>query len=74
MLDGSGSFAVLDGDTDRPLVIVQNPATRQVRGFVRGPAAMSAADGRAGAARMLAEPGLETLFSRGIPGGEAWQR
>jgi hypothetical protein len=34
---------------------------------------MIAADGRAGAARMLAEPGLETLFSRGIPDAVAWR-
>ncbi|MDE2782555.1 MAG: hypothetical protein OXK77_06340 [Gemmatimonadota bacterium] len=64
----------LDGETDRPLAILRNPATRQVRGFLRGPPAMTAADGRSGADRMLAEPGLVTLFGRGIPSAEAWRR
>ena len=66
-LDGPGGSAALDGETDRPLAIVRDPSTGRVRGFLRGPPAMIAADGRAGTARMLAEPGLETLFSRGIP-------
>lgn len=72
-LDGPGGSAALDGETDRPLAIVRDPSTGRVRGFLHGPPAMIAADGRAGTARMLAEPGLETLFSRGIPDAIAWR-
>ena len=73
-LDGPGGSATLDGGTDRPLAILRDPATGQVRGFLSGPPASIAADGRASAARMLAEPGLEVLFSRGIPDDGAWRR
>ena len=67
----SGSFT-LSGDSDFPMVILRNPRTGQVRGILRdlAPAAQVAMDavGQAGG------PGLEVLFSRGIPGAEAWRR
>ena len=69
----SGSFT-LDGETDLPMSIVRDPRTGQVRGFLQEPPATTAADGRAAAPRMLAEPGLDVLFSRGIPGVEAWRQ
>ena len=74
-LSGPGGAVSLDGDTDRPMVILRDPGTGQVRGFLRdvpsprGARAAAAATGAAGAAR-----GLERLFSRGIPDGEAWRR
>ena len=71
-LDGPGGSATLDAATDRPLAILRDPRTGQVRGFVRDTpfSAQAAADTAGGAA----DPGLEVLFSRGIPGAEAWRR
>ena len=34
-LSGPGGATTLDGDTDRPMVILRNPRSGQVRGFVR---------------------------------------
>ena len=72
ILSGPGGLAVLDETTDQPMAILRDPGTGQVRAFVRDipPATQTAADviGR------TARQGLETLFSRGIPGGEAWRR
>ncbi|MCZ0934780.1 MAG: hypothetical protein OXJ54_06310 [Gemmatimonadetes bacterium] len=44
-----------------------------MRGFLRDlpPATLTPADA---AAAVSAEPGLEVLFSRGIPAAEAWRR
>ena len=69
----SGSFT-LDGETDIPTSIVRDSRTGQVRGFLRDPPVTTAADGRATAPRMLADPGLERLFSRGVPDPAAWRR
>ncbi len=65
-LVGGGGSATLDQTTDSPMTILRDPVTGQVRAFLRGPQA---------AAMMVngAEPGMETLFSRGIP-DEAGQR
>ena len=64
----------LDGETDQPMLILRDRSTGQVRGFLRNTPAITAADGRAAAPRMLAEPGLKRLFSRGIPDPAAWRR
>ena len=69
----SGSFT-LDGATDLPMTIVRNPRTGQVRGFLQGPTRDNRRDGRAAGAWMPTEPGLEMLFSRGIPDPAAWRR
>ena len=71
-LSGPDGEVTLDGESDRPMAILRNPSTGQVRGFLRDlppvtQAAMEAA-GRAG------EPGFEVFFSRGIPDAEAWRR
>ena len=59
-LVGGGGWATLDRTTDSPMTIVRDPVTGQVRAFLRGPqAAAMMVDG--------AVPGMETLFSRGIP-------
>ena len=68
-LTGPGGSFTLDGATDRPMTILRDPSTGQVRAFLRDPVAMSAAAdgiGRGG--------GFETLFSRGIPDVAAWRR
>ena len=72
MLDGPGGSFTLDGESDQPVTILRNLRNGQVRGILRdlpGPAqtAMDAATGQTG-------PGLEVLFSRGIPGPGAWRR
>lgn len=67
-----GSFS-LDGDTDRPAAIVRDPRTGRVRGFFTDlPAGVTTADVRGGL--IPAAPGLEILFTRGIPDAAAWRR
>ena len=71
-LTGPGGTVSLNGESDRPVAILLNPRSGQVRGILRDqPPPTRAARDAAGAA---AEPGLEVLFSRGIPGTAAWQR
>ncbi|MYG35989.1 MAG: hypothetical protein F4205_10900, partial [Gemmatimonadetes bacterium] len=71
-LTGPGGSATLDGDSDEPMVILRNTRNGQVRGILRDvpPPAQTAAD----AVGQTVGPGLETLFSRGIPGEAAWRR
>ena len=67
-LSGPGGSVTLDADSDLSVTILRNPRTGQVRGILRdlpGPGA---------AAAFGAAPGLEVLFSRGIPGAAAWRR
>ncbi len=72
-LTGPGGSFTLDGESDRPMAILRDPRTGQVRGFLRDlpPATLTRADA---VAAVSPEPGLEVLFSRGIPGAEAWRR
>ncbi len=71
-LSGPGGSATLDENTDLPMAILRDPRTGRIRGFVRDPAptTQTAAD----AAGRRVGPGLETLFSRGIPSADAWRR
>ena len=71
-LSGPGGMATLDGDTDRPITIVRDPQTGQVRGIIRDLPleALAQADVAGG----LSEPGLRVLGSRGIPDADAWRR
>ncbi|MYD93784.1 MAG: hypothetical protein F4Y02_08840 [Chloroflexi bacterium] len=72
-LTGPGGSVTLDGESNRPMAILRDPRTGQVRGFVRdlaGPAQAAAMD----TVGPAVGPGLETLFSRGIPSAEAWRR
>ena len=67
-LSGPGGSVTLDGDSDLAMTILRNPRNGQVRGILRdlpGPGA---------AAAFAAGPGLEVLFSRGIPDAAAWRR
>lgn len=67
-----GSFA-LDADTDRPAAILRDPRTGRVRGFFTDlPPGATAAEVRGG--QVPVGPGLEILFSRGIPDAAAWRR
>ena len=71
-LSGPGGSVTLDADTDRPMAILRNPRTGQVRGILRDlpPAMQTAGD----AAARAGGTGLEMLFSRGIPDAAAWRR
>ncbi|MCY3601193.1 MAG: Ig-like domain-containing protein [Gemmatimonadetes bacterium] len=69
-LSGPGGSATLDGATDRPMAILRDPRTGQVRAFLSDlPAAARTAD----AVAQTIGQGLEVLFSRGIPPADAWR-
>ncbi len=71
-LTGPGGTATLNGESNRSMAILRDPLTGQVRGFLRDlPAAPQAAADLAG---RTAGPGLDMLFSRGIPDAAAWRR
>ena len=70
-LSGPGGTVTLDGESDIPMAILRDPRTGQVRGILRDPPL--AAEVEADAIGVSA-PGLEVLFSRGIPGVAAWSR
>ncbi|MDE2752261.1 MAG: M66 family metalloprotease, partial [Gemmatimonadota bacterium] len=71
-LSGPGGSVLLDGTTEQPMAILRDSGTGQVRAFLRDPAPLTQA--AADAAGQGAGPGMEVLFSRGIPGAEAWRR
>ena len=74
-LSGPGGSDTLDGDSDRPMTILRDPVTGQVRAILRDPPLATSADGAvAGDAASLAGPDVEVLFSRGIPGSREWRR
>lgn len=70
-LSGPQGSVTLDGDSNIPLAILRDPRTGQVRGFLRDLPSSPRAAMDAGLSRA---PGLEVLFSRGIPDAEAWRR
>jgi Leucine-rich repeat (LRR) protein len=72
-LAGPNGSVTLDADTDRPAVILRDPRTGQVRGFFTDlPPGATVADARGGLVPV--QPGLEVLFTRGIPDAAAWRR
>ena len=73
VLAGPGGTTTLDGETVRPMVILRDPSSRQVRGFLRDLPGTTLAEAEAAGA-VPSKPGLEVLFSRGIPNPEAWRR
>ena len=67
-LSGPDNSVTLDRESDQPMAILRDPRTGQVRGFLRDlPTGADAVGGAGG-------QGLQTLFSRGIPGADAWRR
>ena len=69
---GPRGSATLDETTDRPMAILRDLRTGQVRGFLRNlPAAAQAAPGTPA---LSGSPALDMLFSRGIPDAAAWRR
>ena len=73
VLVGPGGSTTLDEETVRPMVILRDPSTGQVRGFLLDLPGITLAEADAAGA-VPSEPGLEVLFSRGIPNPEAWRR
>ena len=71
-LTGPGGSFTLDGEGDLGMAILRNPITRQVRGILRD--LPTPTQSIMNEARSTAGPGLEVLFSRGIPDAEAWRR
>lgn len=72
-LSGPGGGATLNLDTDRPLVVLRDPANGRVRGILRGSTAAALADADASAVSFPLR-GLEVMTSRGVPGPELWSR
>ncbi len=70
-LTGPGGSATLDGDSNRPVTILRDPGTRQVRGILRGEPVQARVSGDAAGAGASAH---ETLVSRGIPGSGTWRQ
>ena len=72
-LTGPGGSATLDQDSHRPMAILRNPGTRRIRAILRDlpPTVTTQAIADTAVAR---DPGVEVLFSRGIPGPGAWRR
>ena len=64
-LAGPGGSATLDQNTDRPMAILRDLQSGQVRGFLSDLTAEEAAQAAEGA--FAAKPGVEVMFSRGIP-------
>ena len=73
-LTGPGGTVTLDGDTDRPMVILRDGRSGQVRGFLRDPPLAALAGGRVDVRALSPDQGLEALFSRGLPGPREWRR
>ena len=73
-LTGPGGSFTLDSDTDRPMVILRNPRSGQVRGFLHDIPGDAMVASKIAIDALSSEPGLEALFSRGIPGAEAYQQ
>ena len=70
-LSGPDGSVTLDGDSDRPMAILRNPRSGQVRGILRD---VPQADAAAALAPQAGPDSLDVLFSRGIPDVAAWSR
>ena len=71
-LSGPGGSAILNEDTDRPVTILRDRRTGQIRGILRDSVGAAVAGDRVAA--LAAQPDIEVLTSRGIPDAEAWRR
>ena len=64
-LSGPGGSATLDGESDRPMAVLLDPRTGQVRAILRD---------QAGAQALAVTLNADALFSRGVPDAGAWRR
>ena len=72
-LFGPGGSAMLDSGSDRPVVILRDPRSGQVRAILHDVPELDLQQADPGAA-LGAGPGLEVFISRGIPDSAAWRR
>ena len=72
-LTGPGGSVTVDRESSRPMAILRDPGTGRIQGILRDlpPTVMTQAIADTA---VLRDPGLEVLFSRGIPGPGAWRR
>ncbi|MYH09405.1 MAG: hypothetical protein F4143_04540 [Gemmatimonadales bacterium] len=72
VITGPRGSATLDGDSNVPIAILRDPRSGRVRGILRDlqPSVATRAAAEAGLAEAQ---GLEVLFSRGVPGPQAWR-
>ncbi len=71
---GPTGSVTLDRETNRPMAILRDPGTGQVRGILRDLPPVAVAAQAAAAAALSPEPGLDILISSGIPDAAAWSR
>ena len=70
-LSGPGGSVTLDQDTNRPVTILRNSRTGQIRAILRGAeAAPQNLDATVSALSL--DPALDWLTSRGIPDPDDW--
>jgi len=72
-LSGPGGSATLDAGGDQGVVILRDPRSGQVRAILHDVPQLDMGQGDVGAT-LGAGPGLEVLFSRGIPDAAEWRR
>ena len=70
-LSGPEGSVTLTRESDRPMAILRDPRSGQVRGILRD--AQDVTQAVADAVGQVAGPQLEVLFSRGIPDAAAWR-
>ncbi|MCY4647652.1 MAG: hypothetical protein OXE73_12345 [Gammaproteobacteria bacterium] len=72
-LAGPGGSATLDENTNRPMAILRDPETGRIQAILRDlpPTIVTQAVADTAVAR---DPGIDVLFSRGIPGPGSWRR
>ena len=73
-LSGPGGIVTLDGDSDRPMVILRDPRSGEVRAFLRDLPPAAAQNAVGGTTGQAAGAGLDVLFSRGLPDAADWRR
>ncbi len=66
-LTGPGGSAVLNDQTNDPMVILRDLQSGQVRAFLRNPPVAAMTANGFNPSALSPEPGLEALFSRGLP-------
>lgn len=70
-LSGPEGFVSLDAESEHAGAIIRDPLTGRIRGIFTG---LLPGSSRADAVALSPEPGLEVLFSRGLPDAVEWER
>ena len=73
ILSGPDDSVTLDEGTNRPMAILRDAGSGQVRGFLRDPPLAGTQVAVDAVGRAVGQ-GTEVLFSRGIPPADAWRR